>query len=49
MLEKLSIKSRPINGAKLYKWKLNSTKYFKIYHNKLHSDDNTKKLTTNRK
>jgi len=26
MFEKLSIKSSPINGAKLYKWKLTSTK-----------------------
>jgi len=37
MLEKLSIKSSPINGAKLYKWNLNSTKYFTKYHYKLHA------------
>jgi len=49
MLEKLFIKSRPINQAKLYKWDLNSTKYFKKYLNKLHAGPNTNKLTTNRK
>jgi hypothetical protein len=49
MLEKLSIKSSPINGAKLYKWNLNSTKYFKKYHNELHAGVNAKTLTTNRK
>jgi len=49
MLEKLITKSRPINQAKLYKWNVNSTKYFKKYLNKLHERINTKKFKTNRK